>query len=295
MTDQDHAFTEHRWRLPFGEPVDLAAWPTSPPADAGDPGRWDADRQHETKRLARHQEVLFAHDTHALLCVLQGMDSAGKDSAIRKVLSGVNPAGCDVHAFGRPSADELEHDFLWRVHARVPRRGRVAVFNRSHYEDVVTVRVHPELLEAAGLRSRRHLDSLWEKRFSAIRAFEHHLADSGIVVVKVFLHLARDEQRKRLLARLDKPHKRWKADPSDVRARAHWDAYQAAWADAIARTHRPWAPWYVIPADDKPYARLQLARLLADTLDRLDLRRPAESEARVAALEAMREALQGED
>lgn len=273
MTYPPYQWTEDPSRVAFEGPVDLAALPTRPGSKEGK-ATLRAALETEVAAIAQRQRLLWAHDTHALLLVFQGMDAAGKDSTIRHVLSGVNPAGCRVRAFEAPSRVELDHDFLWRHQLELPRRGRIGVFNRSHYEEVLVVRVHPELLANARLRSRRMLDDIWTRRFRSIRGWERHLADNGTVILKFFLHLSKDEQRERLLRRLDRPDKRWKFDPRDLTERTRWDEYQAAWADVLQETSRPWAPWYAIPADDKPAMRLSVAQIVRRTLDRLDLSWP---------------------
>ncbi len=280
--EHGYAYTRSRWRVPFtDDAVDLAAWPTLeklPKEEAG------ARLEAAARRVGEAQQVLYARDIHAVLVVLQGMDTSGKDGTIRRVFRWADPAGVNVTSFKRPTSRELEHDFLWRCQAALPRRGEIGVFNRSHYEDVLVVKVHPELLELRRLRSRRFPqggpEDVWARRYRAIRAWERHLADSGVVVVKVMMHLSKEEQRKRLLARLDDPAKHWKFEDGDVVERGFWDAYQRAYADALAATSRPWAPWYVVPADHKPTARALVAEVIADTLDRLGLTWPVVSDER---------------
>jgi PPK2 family polyphosphate:nucleotide phosphotransferase len=225
-------------------------------------------------RLAGLQARLYASDRFALLLVLQGMDAAGKDSAIQHVASGLNPQGLDVRAFKAPSSDELAHDFLWRAVAALPARGRIGLFNRSYYEDVVTVRVHPHLLADGPGPADRPGPRLWRERFEDIRAFERHLDRSGTVVRKVFLHVSRRTQRRRLLERLDDPAKRWKFSTADLADRGRWTRYQHAYADALAATSRPEAPWFVVPADHKWFAHLVVAEILIDALEAVDLSLP---------------------
>jgi PPK2 family polyphosphate:nucleotide phosphotransferase len=228
----------------------------------------------DAKRLGELQERLFAEDKWSVLVVLQGMDTAGKDGVIEHVMAGVNPQGCVVHAFKAPSAEEIDHDFLWRSAVRLPERGRIGIFNRSHYEEVLVVRVHPDLLARQKLPPSLMGKDIWEHRFKDIRGFERHLARSGTVVLKFFLHISREEQRQRLLARLDEPAKRWKFSAGDIAERKLWDKYMAAYEDAIRATSRDEAPWYVVPADNKPFARLVVARAIVDALSRLDLKYP---------------------
>ena len=225
-------------------------------------------------QLSELQQRLYAHDRWSILIVLQGMDAAGKDSVIEHVMSGLNPQGVEVHPFSAPSAEELDHDFLWRVAKRLPQRGRVGIFNRSHYEEVLVVRVHPELLARQKLPERLTGGDIWEQRFDDIRAFERHLARSGTLVLKFFLNVSQDEQRKRFLDRIEEPGKRWKFSMGDVAERALWPEYMAAYEDMIRATSRPEAPWYVIPADRKWFTRLAVASALVDALAALDLAYP---------------------
>ncbi|HYS47258.1 MAG TPA: polyphosphate kinase 2 family protein [Xanthobacteraceae bacterium] len=248
----------------------------------------------DIKRLAELQQMLYAQDRWALLAIFQGMDAAGKDSAIAHVMSGVNPQGCEVHSFKRPSEDELAHPFLWPVSSRVPRRGRIGIFNRSHYEEVLAVRVHPEFLERQRLPRELVGKQIWKERFNEIRGFEHYLAANGVVVVKFFLHVSKDEQRRRLLARLDEPAKRWKFSMDDVAERKLWRRYMAAYEDMIRHTSTEEAPWYVVPADHKWFARLVVAGALVDALERLDLAFPKVEGAALRELMKVRKALLAE-
>ena len=243
----------------------------------------------DVKRLSQAQELLWASDTHALLVVFQAMDAAGKDSAIEHVMSGVNPQGVQVVSFRQPSPEELDHDFLWRISKAAPERGRIGIFNRSHYEEVVAVRVHPEWLEHQRLPGSTSRPELWEKRYEDINAFEQHLDRNGTTIVKFFLHVSKAVQKKRFLARLDRPHKEWKFNAADVTERAHWDEYMAAYEDALTATSTPWAPWYVIPADHKWLTQALVAAILVHTIDGLGLQWPEVSdEEREANLEARR-------
>lgn len=223
------------------------------------------------ERLTALQQRLYADNRWAVLIVLQGMDAAGKDSLIKHVMSGVNPQGVEVTSFKQPSADELDHDFLWRITQRLPSRGRIGIFNRSHYEDVLVVRVHPELLVSSQVPPSLAGKSLWQHRFDDIRAFEQHLARNGTLVLKFFLNVSREEQRKRFLARLDEPDKNWKFSMGDVEERKLWPKYMAAYEDAIRETSRDHASWYVVPADNKWFTRLVVAAALVEALDRLKL------------------------
>jgi len=228
----------------------------------------------DVERLRELQERLYAEDRWAVLIVLQGMDAAGKDSIVAHVMSGVNPQGCEVHSFKAPSAEELDHDFLWRSSMRLPARGRIGIFNRSYYEDVLVVRVHRKLLAQQKVPSTLIGPSIWEERFQDIRAFERHLVRSGTVVLKFFLHVSREEQRRRFLDRLEIPAKRWKFSMNDVNERRHWDAYATAYEDMIRATSRPLAPWHVVPADHKWFARLIVAAAVIDALEKLNLSYP---------------------
>ena len=241
------------------------------------------------------QERLWASGTHALLIVLQALDAAGKDGTIKHVMSGVNPQGCRVVAFKQPSPVEAAHDFLWRASAALPSHGEIAIFNRSYYEDVLVVRVHPERLPQrhgdAGASEPQHF---WEHRFEDINAFEHHLHRNNTRIVKIFLHLSRDEQRRRFLDRLDDPDKRWKFSTGDLVERGFWDSYQSAYEEAITQTSTPWAPWYVVPADHKYELRALVGGIIVDAIDQLDLRAPTVDPSETGALDDARRTLMSE-
>jgi PPK2 family polyphosphate:nucleotide phosphotransferase len=267
--------------------------PTTPATDA-------ADRQACRKRLGQAvrelddlQRVLYAHDRYAVLLVFQAMDAAGKDSTIRAVLRGVNPAGCQVHSFKQPSATELDHDFLWRTTGALPERGRIGVFNRSYYEEVLVVRVHDGILQSQRL-PHVDLENIWSERFESIRDHERHLARNGTVVLKFWLNVSAEEQKCRFLRRLEKPTKRWKFSAGDVDKRGHWASYMRAYEEALNATSRPWAPWYAIPADDKPYMRMIVAELVVLALQRLGLEFPTLPPEERARVEAARTALASE-
>jgi len=225
------------------------------------------------KRLAAAQEVLWASDSHALLVILQGMDAAGKDGIVEHVMGAVNPLGCQVHAFKAPNAEELDHDFLWRAVLRLPQRGQIGVFNRSYYEEVIVVRVHPEYLAPQRLPMPEG-PALWQARFRSIRDFERHLGANGTVVRKFFLNVSQHEQSQRLIERIDDPAKFWKFNPGDAAERAHWPDYMKAYAEALPATSTAAAPWYVIPADRKWFARTLIAHILCQTVEGLKLRLP---------------------
>lgn len=246
------------------------------------------------KELNELQRMMYAHDRYSLLLVFQAMDAAGKDGTIRAILSGVNVHGVAVHAFKRPSEEELDHDFLWRTTVRLPRRGQIGVFNRSYYEEVLVVRVHPSIVTEHQKLPRHRtadLDALWNDRFESIRNFEKHLGNSGTKVLKFFLHLGRDEQRERFLDRIDEPEKNWKFSSADVKERGYWNDYQQAYEDAINATATPDAPWFVIPADNKKNMRLIVAQTLLEEMHRLDLKYPQVTDERRAELQAYREQL----
>jgi PPK2 family polyphosphate:nucleotide phosphotransferase len=282
-----------KFRATPGMKVDLDACPTLVEPLYKSKSAYRKRFAAEVEALGALQRLLFASSGYALLLVFQGMDGAGKDGAIGHVLSGVNPEGCDVHSFKQPSADELAHDFLWRTTAPLPARGRIGVFNRSYYEEVLIVRVHPELLNAQGIPGRVAADSsLWDGRFRSIVAFEKHLHRNGTVVLKFFLHLSKEEQRRRFLARIDDPDKNWKLSQADINERKFWKQYQTAYEDCLSRTSTRTAPWYVIPADDKQNARLIISRIVIDALKRLKLSYPRVSEAQRHELVAIRKQLE---
>jgi PPK2 family polyphosphate:nucleotide phosphotransferase len=246
------------------------------------------------ERLADAQELLWASSTYAVLLVFQAMDAAGKDSTIKHVMSGVNPQGVDVTSFRKPSSEELDHTFLWRTSKAVPPRGRIGIFNRSHYEEVVAIKVHPDWLERQNLpRSSRGPD-FWDDRYEDINAFERHLDRNGTKVVKFFLNVSRAEQKRRFMARLDKPGKLWKFNAADVPERALWDDYMAAYEAAVTATSTPWASWYVVPADQKHVMQALVAAVVADTIEGLDLHWPTVSDADREANARARVALEAE-
>ncbi len=242
-------------------------------------------------RLAGLQQKLYADDRWSVLLIFQAMDAAGKDGVIAHVMSGINPQGCQVYSFKQPSAEELDHDFLWRTTRCLPERGRIGIFNRSYYEEVLVVRVHPELLAAERLPERRVTGALWKERFESINDFERHLARNGTAVVKFFLHVSRREQRARFLERIDEPETNWKFSLADVEERRRWDDYMDAYEDAIRHTSSEHAPWYVIPADHKWFARLAVAEAIRQRLEQLDLAFPTVDAAHRRALREARRSL----
>jgi PPK2 family polyphosphate:nucleotide phosphotransferase len=279
-----------RYRIDKPDRFDLAA------QDCADTGGIDQEAAHamladDVKRLSALQERLYAQQHWAVLLILQGMDAAGKDSVVAHVMSGVNPQGCAVYSFKAPSAEELEHDFLWRTTVRLPGRGRIGIFNRSYYEEVLVVRVHPELLERQKIPETLIGKQIWKERFQDIRAFERHLARSGILVLKFFLNVSKEEQRRRFLERLDEPAKRWKFSMADVAERRHWGDYMAAYQDMVRATSRPSTPWYVVPADHKWFARLVVASAVIEGLEGLNLEFPQIEGAALRELLKVRAAL----
>lgn len=226
------------------------------------------------KRMAQLQERLYAQDRWSVLLIFQAMDAAGKDGTIKHVMSGVNPQGCDVHAFKAPSSEELDHDFLWRTNRRLPRRGHIGIFNRSYYEETLVVRVHQNILARQQLPAEVVTKNIWRERFEDINAYERYLARQGVLVRKFFLHVSKDEQRKRFLERLDKPEKHWKFSPADVGERAHFAGYMTAYEDMIRHTATDVAPWYVVPADRKWFTRLVVSASIIDAIESLDPRFP---------------------
>jgi PPK2 family polyphosphate:nucleotide phosphotransferase len=246
------------------------------------------------KKLTDVQQRLFADGKWAVLLVFQGMDAAGKDSVVKHVMSGVNPQGCEVHAFKAPSSEELDHDFLWRVEWRVPARGHIGIFNRSHYEEVLVVRVHPDMLQKQKLPADLIGKNIWDQRFKDIRAFEHRLVRNGTLVLKFHLRLSKEEQRQRFLARLDEPFKRWKFSKNDIMERGRWDDYMAAYQDMIRETSTDYAPWHVVPADHKHVAWLVVSATIIETLAKLKLEYPEVTGKALAELKACARELEAE-
>jgi PPK2 family polyphosphate:nucleotide phosphotransferase len=243
------------------------------------------------KRIDKRQRVMYAHDRYSLLVLFQAMDAAGKDGTIRAVFKGVNPHGVEITSFKRPSEAELDHNYLWRTLVAMPQRGHIGIHNRSYYEEVLVCKVHPEIVtkhQKMPREATRDLPALFEDRYQAIRAFERYAADNGMPVLKFFLNLSRDEQRERFLSRIDDLHKNWKFSEADVKERAFWDNYQQAYEDAINETATPYAPWFVVPADDKQTMRLIVATGVLEALEAMDMDYPAVSEDRSAALQAYR-------
>ncbi|PSR17978.1 hypothetical protein C8255_09860 [filamentous cyanobacterium CCP3] len=245
--------------------------------------------------LARYQDMLYAQNTYALLLIFQAMDAAGKDSTIKHVMSGVNPQGCQVFSFKQPSTEELDHDYLWRSFKALPERGNIGIFNRSYYEEVLVVRVHPELLAQQQIPKSVKSDRIWQQRFDDINNFEKYLTNNGIVVMKFFLNVSKEEQKRRFLKRINRPDKNWKFSLSDVRERAYWDDYQAAYEDAFTHTSTQWAPWHIIPADHKWFTRLVVANLISKKLQSLNLAYPELEENHMERLREAKVMLESEE
>ena len=283
-----------RFRARPGRKIDLADRATRVP-----PFYKSKDDYHElleahTRRLSERQTLLYAHDRYALLLIFQAMDAAGKDSVIKHVMSGVNPQGCQVFSFKHPSAEELDHDFLWRTTRSLPERGRIGIFNRSYYEEVLIVRVHDEILRGERLPDEAFDEgSIWKSRYRSIVDFEDHLFRNGTRIVKFFLHVSKEEQRQRFLARLDHPDKLWKFSGADLKERERWNEYMKAYARCIEATSTARAPWYIVPADDKPNARLIVSQAIVDALDGLDMRFPTLDADEQRALREWRRELAG--
>ena len=281
------------YRVTRGEDFALKDFATD---DTGklEPGTETDDRlAHGVQVISDLQERLYADNTWSLLLIFQAMDAAGKDGTIKHVMSGINPAGCQVTSFKQPSALELDHDFLWRSALALPQRGRIGIFNRSYYEETLVARVHPEILRAQKLPPSLVGKHLWRQRFQDINAFERHLSRNGTVILKFFLHLSKHEQKKRFLSRLDEPGKNWKFSAADLRERALWDDYQDAYEETIAATATPHAPWYVVPADNKWYTHLVVASAVVHALEALDLRFPVVTREQREALREARRRLEG--
>jgi PPK2 family polyphosphate:nucleotide phosphotransferase len=277
------------FRAPARKKVHLDAWPTRVKPIYGSKRAYQNMLQSQVERLSALQRLLYACNRHSLLIIFQAMDAAGKDGVISHVMSGVNPQGCNVHSFKHPSAAELEHDFLWRTTRALPERGQIGIFNRSYYEEVLIVRVHPEILNSEGLPPAS-LDSrvIWKDRFRSIVDLESHLHRNGTRIIKFFLHLSAEEQRKRFLQRIDEPDKNWKFSLADIEERAYWRQYMRAYEDCLTATSSRNSPWYIVPADDKKNTRLIVSQIIVDTLDALGMRPPKVDKKRRLELQQIR-------
>ncbi len=288
MDSSTEAFRVHE-----GANVDLSKWPTEVQRVYRSKRHYRDLLKERIKELTKLQYNLYASNTYALLLIFQAMDAAGKDGAIKHVMSGVNPQGCEVHSFRHPSANELEHDFLWRTSQAMPERGRIGIFNRSYYEEVLIVRVHPEILHAQGLPQELvHDGSIWHGRYQSILNHENHLLRNGTKVVKFFLHISEEEQRKRFLSRIDEPKKNWKFSMADIQEREFWPQYTEAYEHCLSATSTDEAPWYVVPADDKRNARLIVSRVIIEALESLQVEPPELSPERLEELKKIRKHLE---
>jgi PPK2 family polyphosphate:nucleotide phosphotransferase len=279
------------FRVPPGKKINLNDWPTLVKPVYGSKESYKEVLEDHVARMSSLQQRLYACNRYAMLLIFQGMDSAGKDGAIRHVLSGINPEGCQVFSFKQPSAEELKHDFLWRTTWRMPERGMIGIFNRSYYEEVLVVRVHPEMLGNEGLPESHNKRRLWKERYRSIVDSEEHLYRNGTRIIKIFLHLSKEEQRKRFLERIDDLEKNWKLSLADIHERKYWKDYQKAYEDCLHATSTRNAPWYVVPADDKENARLIVSTIVLDALAALKVSYPKTTEARHAELESIRKLL----
>ena len=280
------------FRVPDGEKVDLEKWPTDVKPVYKSKEQYKEKLDEHIAKLSALQQLHYASGRYAVLLIFQGLDAAGKDGAIRHVMSGVNPQGCQVFSFKQPSANELLHDFLWRTTRDLPERGRIGIFNRSYYEEVLVARVHPEILRAEGLPEALLVETaVWRDRYRSIVDLERHLHGNGTRIVKFYLHLSKEEQRKRFLARIDEPEKNWKFSSADVKERKFWDHYMTAFEECISATSTNDVPWYVVPADDKNNARLIVSQIVVDTLDGLNMSYPKTTPERHQELESIRQEL----
>ncbi len=280
------------FRVPEGKKIDLGKWPTRTKPVYKSKRDYGKLLHRHVAQLSERQELLYASDRYALLLIFQAMDAAGKDGAIAHVMSGVNPQGCQVFSFKHPSATELLHDFLWRTTRDLPERGRIGIFNRSYYEEVLIVRVHPEIFRGEGLADAlKDEKKVWHSRYRSINDLERHLHDNGTRVVKFFLHLSKEEQRERFLDRIDQPEKNWKFSMADIEERKYWNQYRKAYEHCLGATSTREAPWYVVPADDKKNARLIVSQIILDTMDELKMTYPQVSDERQHELGLIRRRL----
>jgi len=277
--------------VPPGKKVDLKRWPTKVESVYKSKKHYQKHLEDQVEELSDLQRLLYASDKQALLLIFQGMDASGKDGAIRHVLSGVNPQGCRVSSFKQPSTEERMHDFLWRTTKCLPQRGMIGIFNRSYYEDVLVVRVHPEILEASGISVTEANKDFWKERYRSITDHEKHLHYNGTRIVKFFLHLSKDEQKSRFLERIEDPDKNWKFSAADTHERTHWDEYAKAFGTCLEETTTDYAPWYVVPADDKKNARLIISEIVLETLRSMGMEYPKTTPERHAELLEIKKAL----
>ena len=281
------------FRVTEGDQAELGKRPTSVAPVYGSKKQYKDVLSEHVEQLSALQQLLYATSQYAMLLIFQAMDAAGKDGAIAHVMSGVNPQGCQVTSFKHPSATELQHDFLWRTTRQLPERGRIGIFNRSYYEDVLIARVHPEILLSEGIPNQpKHDSDIWRHRYQSIVDLERHLSRNGTRIIKIYLHLSKEEQRKRFLQRIDQPDKNWKFSTADITERGFWDEYISAYEHCLQATSTEEAPWYVVPADDKKNARLIVSRILLDAMAQLNMSYPITGDERRAELLAIRKQLQ---
>jgi len=280
--------------VPPGKKIKLSQFDPGYHGDFKDKDAAQERLQKDIERMSELQDVFYASDSHSLLIVFQALDAAGKDGAIKHVMSGLNPQGCQVASFKSPSASELDHDYLWRSNLHLPERGRIGIFNRSYYEEVLVVRVHPDFLEAQKLPDRPKGDKIWKQRYREINSFEKYLTDNGTKVLKFFLNVSKDEQKKRFLERIARPEKNWKLSPLDVQERGHWDGYQLAYEEMLSHTSTTHAPWHVIPADRKWFTRVAIANIIVKTLESMKLKYPELNEHQRTQLEEAKTLLEQE-
>jgi len=284
-----------QYRVPGGKKVSLKDYDTRDTGSYNDKADAAEDLLKDVERLAELQDVLYAQDSRSLLLIFQAMDAAGKDSVIKHVMSGINPQGCQVFSFKAPSAEELDHDFLWRCLKALPERGRIGIFNRSYYEEVLVVRVHPEYLKGQRLPAKTMGDAIWKHRYEDINAVEKYLERNGVTILKFFLHVSKKEQKERFLERIDLPDKNWKFSINDVKERGFWKEYMEAYEEMLEQTSTPWAPWYVIPADRKWYTRALVAEIINSTLESMNLSYPVLSKTQKEDLAKAKELLTAEE
>ena len=280
--------------IPPGQKIDLADYDPAYTGEFSDKEAAKIKLAAGIEQLAEYQNILYAHNKFAVLIIFQAMDAAGKDSTIKHVMSGVNPQGCQVFSFQAPSVEELDHDYLWRINKCLPERGRIGIFNRSHYEELLITRVHPEVLMAQNLPNL-DLQTIWHHRFQEINDFERYLTNNGTVIIKFFFHVSKSEQKRRFLERIEAPAKNWKFSADDIKERAYWDDYQAAYTDILNHTSTKSAPWYIIPADHKWFTRLAVAEIICSRLKQLNLTYPKLSNEQKSQLSAAKQILEREE
>jgi PPK2 family polyphosphate:nucleotide phosphotransferase len=289
------SFVESPYLVPSDGYFNIAQTDTSPGEHDDVPSKKECKKRLKkvVAEIDALQRMMYAFDHHSVLLVFQAMDAAGKDSTIRAVPKGLNPAGCQVHSFKKPTSNELDHDFLWRTTKALPQRGRIGIFNRSHYEEVLVARVHPNILVSQCL-PHVNMDTVWQGRYESINDMEQHLAKNGTVVIKFWLNVSKEEQKNRFMSRLDEPEKHWKFSEADIDQRQHWDQYMHAYDIALRETSKPWAPWYAIPADNKPFMRLKVAEIILATMQDMHLHYPEVLEEEKSRFEGYRARLNNE-